>query len=219
MEESLARDLSRKLKISVDRIVREYWEMIVLKELSQSDLGDFLVFGGGTALRLAYGSPRFSDDMDFCLRRKTSFSLFSSTIKNIEKKYDLKITDLYNKRFTFLAELKIDVNYLSLPFLIKIEARKKIVKNGYEPRLLISPTVNFQVLFYVFSLERIKRLKIKALKDRKEPRDLFDLWFICQKLKNPFKKPKVKIEKKFLKQTLNKYLPLDFQKAVDELIK
>jgi len=219
MEQILAQNLSTQLKISLDRVVREYWEMIILREISQSNLGEFLIFVGGTALRLAYNSPRFSDDMDFYLRKKFSFSVFKKVIRNIAKKYNLEITDLYNKYFTFLSEFKINVNYLPLPFRIKIEIRKKIIKKDFEPRLLTSPTVNFQVLFYVLNLEKIKEFKIKALKERKEPRDLFDLWFISQKLKIPLEKPKVKIEKKVLKQTLYKYLPLDFKKVVDALIK
>jgi len=38
--------LSRELKIDIERLAREYWEMMVLKEISQSKIGDFLIFGG-----------------------------------------------------------------------------------------------------------------------------------------------------------------------------
>lgn len=219
MEKEIAQSLAKELKISIDQVVREYWEMIVLKEISQSKLGDFLIFAGGTALRLAFNSPRFSDDLDFYLKKRLSFSLFEKEVKEIAKKYDFQITDLYNKYFTFLAEFKIKVDYLPLPFRIKIEVRKKIFKNGFETRLLTSPTVNFQVLLYVLNLEKIKELKIEALRERKEPRDLFDLWFISQKLKIPFEKPEVKIDKKILKQNLLKYLPLDYKRVIEELAK
>lgn len=96
-----------------------------------------------------------------------------------------------------MAEFKIKEDFLPLPFRTKIEVRKKIIKKGFENRLLISPTVNFQVLFLVLNLETIKTLKTKTLKERKEPRDLFDLWFVSQKLKIPFEKPRIKIEKRF----------------------
>jgi len=39
--------------------------MIILKKLYGSDQGKSFVFKGGTALRLAYGSQRFSEDLDF----------------------------------------------------------------------------------------------------------------------------------------------------------
>lgn len=219
MDFEFAQNLAKELKIDIERVVREYWEMIILREISQSKLGDFLIFAGGTALRLAFGSPRFSDDLDFYLRKKFSFSLFKTEIQKIAKKQRFEITDLYNKFFTFLAEFKIKEDFLPLPFRTKIEVRKKIIKKGFENRLLSSPTVNFQVLLFVLSLEMIEKLKRKALKERKEPRDLFDLWFVSQKLKIPFEKPRIKIEKKVLKQNLLKYLPSNFEKVIEDLAK
>jgi len=211
--------LSKELKIDVERLAREYWEMMVLREISQSKIGDFLIFGGGTALRLAFGSPRFSDDLDFYLRKKLSFSLFKKEIEKISKKLNLKITDLYNKFYTLLAEFQKKEDFLPLPFKLKIEVRKKIIKKGYETRLLFSPSVNFQVLLYVLEIQKLKEFKEKALKNRKDPRDLFDLWFISQKLKEPFKRPKIKIEKEKIKQILSKFLPSDYKGVIEELSK
>lgn len=217
MEQNLAETLAKELKININQIVREYWEMLILREIFQGGLGDYLVFVGGTALRLVYGSPRFSDDLDFYLKKKLVFSVFGEEMEKIAKKYDLAITDLTEKYFTLLAEFKIKTDYLILPFRIKIEIRKKIFKKDCEPRLLISPTVNFQVLTNVLSLQKIQELKKNALKQRKEPRDLFDLWFMAQQLKIPFRKPAVKMDKKSLKQNLSKYLPANFQTVIDNL--
>jgi len=219
MKKQFAEELAKSLKISVNQVVREYWEMVILREISQSRLADFLIFAGGTALRLAYNSPRFSDDLDFYLKKRLPFSVFRSAVSVIAKKYNLEITDLYSKYFTFLAEFKIKEDYLIQPFRIKIEVRGKIFKKDTELRLLNSATGNFQVLITVLTLPKIQELKINALKQRKEPRDLFDLWFIAQQLKIPFKKPAVKIDKKTLKQNLSKYLPFDFQKVIDNLTK
>lgn len=219
MKKQFAEELAKSLKISVNQVVREYWEMVILREISQSRLADFLIFAGGTALRSAYNSPRFSDDLDFYLKKRLPFSVFRSAVSVIAKKYNLEITDLYSKYFTFLAEFKIKEDYLIQPFRIKIEVREKIFKKDTELRLLNSATGNFQVLITVLTLPKIQELKINALKQRKEPRDLFDLWFIAQQLKIPFKKPAVKIDKKTLKQNLSKYLPFDFQKVIDNLTK
>ena len=219
MDKNLAEQFSKELKININQIVREYWEMLILKELAESPLGEKLVFIGGTALRLAYNSPRFSDDLDFYLKKKISFDDFKKIIKDIAKKYNLEISDLQNKKFTFLAEFKIKEDFLTLPFSLKIEIRKKILKKGFELRLLNSPISNFNVLLFVLDLKTIKKFKKLAFKNRKEPRDLFDLWFISQKLKEQFKKPKIKIDKKIIKQTLNKYLPVNYHKIIDDLIK
>jgi len=219
MDKNLAEQFSKELKININQIVREYWEMLILKELAESLLGEKLVFIGGTALRLVYNSPRFSDDLDFYLKKKISFDDFKKIIKDIAKKYNLEISDLQNKKFTFLAEFKIKEDFLTLPFSLKIEIRKKILKKGFELRLLNSPISNFNVLLFVLDLKTIKKFKKLAFKNRKEPRDLFDLWFISQKLKEQFKKPKIKIDKKTIKQTLNKYLPVNYHKIIDDLIK
>jgi predicted nucleotidyltransferase component of viral defense system len=219
MDKNLAEQFSKELKININQIAREYWEMLILKELAESSLGEKLIFIGGTALRLVYNSPRFSDDLDFYLKKKISFDDFKKIIKDIAKKYNLEISDLQNKKFTFLAEFKIKEDFLTLPFSLKIEIRKKILKKGFELRLLNSPISNFNVLLFVLDLKTIKKFKISAFKNRKEPRDLFDLWFISQKLKERFKKPKIKIDKKIIKQTLNKYLPVNYHKIIDDLIK
>lgn len=57
--------------MGIDRtqVVREYWELIILKGFYESPQGRYLIFKGGTALRLAYGFPRFSEDLDFSLTK------------------------------------------------------------------------------------------------------------------------------------------------------
>ncbi len=46
-------------------IVKELLHYDILHALSQTPLIDSLVFKGGTALRLCYGGPRYSEDLDF----------------------------------------------------------------------------------------------------------------------------------------------------------
>lgn len=63
MDQRLAESLARQLKIAIEPVVREEYELLILRELLETTLGHALVFKGGTALRLTYGSPRFSDDL------------------------------------------------------------------------------------------------------------------------------------------------------------
>ena len=46
-------------------IVREYFQHMFLSELYKLPGADQLLFKGGTALRVIYDSPRFSEDLDF----------------------------------------------------------------------------------------------------------------------------------------------------------
>ena len=48
-------------------IVREYAQHLFLSELYQLPGSEKLLFKGGTALRIIYNSPRFSEDLDFSL--------------------------------------------------------------------------------------------------------------------------------------------------------
>src|SRR3989344_1436129 len=46
-------------------IAREYFQHVFLSELYKLPEAENLLFKGGTALRIIYGSPRFSEDLDF----------------------------------------------------------------------------------------------------------------------------------------------------------
>ncbi|MDD5596248.1 MAG: nucleotidyl transferase AbiEii/AbiGii toxin family protein [Candidatus Omnitrophica bacterium] len=46
-------------------IVREYLQVLILKELYRSESGRKLFFTGGTYLRLVHNTKRFSEDLDF----------------------------------------------------------------------------------------------------------------------------------------------------------
>src|SRR3990167_7676647 len=60
--------IARQEQTSVfPNIVREYAQHLFLAELYQLPGSEKLLFKGGTALRIVYGSPRFSEDLDFSL--------------------------------------------------------------------------------------------------------------------------------------------------------
>src|SRR3989344_2647819 len=48
-------------------IIREYFQHVFLSELYKLPDSQKLLFKGGTALRVIYNSPRFSEDLDFSL--------------------------------------------------------------------------------------------------------------------------------------------------------
>lgn len=222
MEKKQLQILSSELKVAPERILREYWELIILNELSDQEWSSALGFKGGTALRLAYGSPRFSDDLDFSLIAPLKTSKVFPWAKSVAKKLKLEVTDTADKRNTILVEFRIRDEALAQPIKQKIEISKRTqhnAKRDFELRLISSPTSNLQALFLVASIDFIWVEKISALKSRKEPRDLFDLWYISQKLKRQLPSDLPKIPQKFLKLTLNKYLPLKYQKIVEELTK
>ncbi len=107
MDQQLAEDLSLQLNISVEHIIREEYEMLILQKLMSDPLSSVLVFKGGTALRLAHGSPRFSDDLDFSLLTPVSEAVFvaaADTVANGMPKVTL--VEALAKRFTLFALVK-----------------------------------------------------------------------------------------------------------------
>ncbi|MBI5187678.1 MAG: nucleotidyl transferase AbiEii/AbiGii toxin family protein [Nitrospirae bacterium] len=219
MEREIAENQAKNLKIDVTQVVREFWEIVILKGLFESPDGKFLIFKGGTALRLVYGSPRFSEDLDFSLTEDKLKGKFSLIIKKIVSPYpELTITDLEEKYYTYLGEIKITQGYLPSPFRIKIEISKRRERNyKSELSLISSPVSTVQCLGRVATLEQLYKDKSTCIKERAKPKDIFDLWYICQKLKRSYKLETISISKRELVRELRKYLPKDFWPVIDKL--
>jgi predicted nucleotidyltransferase component of viral defense system len=221
MEQSIAEQKVRELKIDKTQVVREYWELIVLKGLYESPFGRYLIFKGETALRLTFGSPRFSEDLDFSLTKDVLKGKFSPFIEKMITPFpEMALTDLEEKYYTYLAEIKVTQNYLPFPFRIKIEISKREIK-GYqwELKLLGSPATVVQVMGQVATLKQIYKDKLACLKGRAKPKDLFDLWYISQKLNIPYTAQKISLNKTEVVRDLRKYLPSDFWSAIEGLTK
>jgi predicted nucleotidyltransferase component of viral defense system len=219
MEQELAESLSRNLRIDITQVVREFWETVILKGLFDLPEGKFLIFKGGTALRLVYGSPRFSEDLDFSLTEDKLKGKFKPLIKGIITPFpEISITDLEEKYYTYLGEIKVTEAYLSSPFRIKIEISKRR-ERGYksELSLISSPVSTVQCLGRVAVLEQLYKDKLACIKERAKPKDIFDLWYICQKLKKPYEPLAISVSKKEFVRDLRKYLPEDFWPAIDNL--
>ena len=221
MDRATALRLSEQMKIHFEQILREEWEMLVLKMLFESEFGKDLVFRGGMALRLAYGSPRFSADFDFSLLKEIGNERFTSEIKKMASQFpQVELSDLRSKYYAYLAELRIKEDWKEMPFRIKIEISKREsnrLGQGYELILLTSPVTNIQALGNVATLEQILKEKYSAARSRGEARDIFDLWFISQKLKKRLDLSGIKVPSEEIKRDLRKYLPKDYWPVIEEL--
>ena len=185
MNKQLADNLQKNLGISQEQIVREEYEMIILKQLFESELGKSFVFKGGTALRLAYGSPRFSEDLDFSVIENFPKKKLDSLLKALADLYEtLSIIEIVQKYYTYFALFRVREDFLAQAFPIKLEASVRQVdwKKDVDFKLLAlsSKVTNLTVLAQVASLERIEQEKRTIRPPR--VRDIFDLWFIGQKL-------------------------------------
>jgi len=219
MEPRIAQNLATELDINVELVVREFWELAVLQVLLGTPVGNRVVFKGGTALRLAFGSPRFSDDLDFSTLQVVSFREFKAAVRRVVRKYpELELTDLAEKRQTLLAEFRVRDPALARPVRQVVEvSRRKPGSLESELRLLASPCSPLRVLARVATPEAIWQEKLAALESRREPRDLFDLWFLGQELGRNLPSDAPKIDVRVLRRDLRKYLPRRFYPVVEEL--
>ena len=223
MEKEYALNLSSRIGIDVQQLIREEVELIFLKALFESKISDALVFKGGTALRLIYNSPRFSEDLDFSLTSAVNSRDFKTIITKIIKSDSrFSLTDLASKYYTHLAEIRIKEAWQNLAFSLKIEVSKrseKIKAADFTNLLAKSPATNLMVTTKVYTLEKIFADKLRMLGERKMPRDIFDLWFISQKTGKPFAKKQFGYPKGKIRQELRKFLPRNFYAVVEELEK
>lgn len=185
MDRRLAVELQSKVHVAIDQIVREEYEMILLRSIFESNFGSKLVFRGGTALRLAHGSPRFSDDLDFSALEQIPEKAFQKWCQEvIRANSNLTVLDSRQKFYTLFAIFKVSDPVLPRAFSIKIEISTR--GNGWrrgENFVLLnisSQVTPLTVTAQVASLEKIEKEK-KTIKPPRI-RDVFDLWFIGQKL-------------------------------------
>ena len=74
-------------------ILREYLQILILKELYRTESGKKLYFTGGTYLRLTHNLKRFSEDLDFNTTTVTKgeFEVLLKKIKNGLKKVGIEV--------------------------------------------------------------------------------------------------------------------------------
>lgn len=200
-------------KISKIHLVRELLELEVLNNLSLRTWSKNVVFYGGTALRLAYNSPRFSEDIDLFMIRAIDYKIFKVWVNDLCRSLsqETSIQDLHLKRNTFFALLQIHHRDLKhhLPIKIELFRNPKKVSIETELRLLTSPLSSLSPLFIVPTLPSLTQMKINALSERAKPRDLYDLWYLAQLRKMPFELPPQlpHFQKKTFQNELQVYLP------------
>lgn len=213
----------KKLGISRDQIVREEAEMFLLERLSQDPIGSKVVFYGGTALRLAYGSPRFSEDIDLLQVKPISFSDFRRFVSDVVKTAGerWRVSDVKEKRNTFFALFLIRDENLKHAFSIKIELHTPKERPVLETELLLlkSPVSLAEPLLLVPRLSELKRLKEAALVGRKKARDIFDLWYIAQSLREEFALPDrlPEYSEREFSNELKVFLPQKYYPVIGEL--
>ncbi len=160
-----------------DLIAQERFELELLDKLNSGETLRYLVFTGGTMLRLCFGLERFSVDLDFWIwKRADHQKLFDKLQEVFSRSYILK--DCADKFYTLIFELKSK----DYPRSLKVEIRKSAPKGiKTEQAIAYSKYSDLQVLVRVVSLADMMRLKIDAFLERGEIRDVYDMEFLLKR--------------------------------------
>lgn len=178
---------------------KDYLQELLLKGIFA--FTDDIVFRGGTALSKFYGSGRFSDDLDFVIRKSIDRGDLDRCIKGIKKGInsvgDFFGTKFHEERYREMLEYTIKV---SGPLFIasgnEAAIQKLYIDLNTKEMALIKPKVIFRAPIYetignyTVIVEDIKELladKVKALIERHYKgkgaftRDIYDIWAISEK--------------------------------------
>lgn len=175
------RALAIKLQTTELNVRREYCQHLFLSHFYQQPPTDQIFFKGGTALRLLFNSPRFSEDLDL--------SSSTSDIRAIEDAILETLTEIARENVdTDISESKMTTGgYLAIvtfqtghfPVSVQIEISLREEEKRGEAVTIVS---DFLPAYTIIVLERERLIdeKIRALLLRKKARDFYDMYFILR---------------------------------------
>ena len=212
-------------------LLREYLQYKILETVFASEFAVNLSFMGGTAIHIAHGLPRFSEDLDFDNRglKKEDFRHLAMQVsKKLERegyKIELKISPGPASRISFKI---LDILYKSN--LSNHRGEKMVINLDAEPqeysyktdRIIINKFDVFTRINVVPATTLLSQ-KIYAIFTRKRPmgRDFYDVLYLSGKVKPDFNYLKLKLDIgdfKVLKRKLLKFCKsLNFKKLAKDV--
>jgi len=212
------KDLRDKLGVSEQVVLMEAYQMLILNDLSELPMAKWLVFKGGTCLKLAFNAYRFSEDLDFSMLKTIRFTDFKKSIEQIVERYsELKIDEVVDMNQTLFARLIAIHGSYRIGIKVEVSKRKEswMKDIDYELRVLDSKVSNLKPLWKVSTLKKVYADKVQAVKSRKKPRDWFDLWFLSQLLGVKWNS-KVNVSDKLMKDRVRFLLPKNKRNILKE---
>jgi predicted nucleotidyltransferase component of viral defense system len=173
------------------RAILQTATLAALMDARRWEPGD-IAFQGGTSLHLAYGSARFSEDLDFLVRGGLSLSGLAKQVRNklrlpldIAADLSVSVTPSKDPRNPHMFYVTLSGPQVVGSAKVKVElwqAESAALKSlALKVSTVSSPAG--QAFVPTLTLEEIFADKVYALgaRARIKPRDVFDLWWLCEK--------------------------------------
>ncbi len=171
--------IARKRELPLGMIEKEFVLTLVLREIYASPFKNILAFKGGTALHMLYLNKRLSVDLDFTALKEPDIGELKTVLAIKEINAEIrKISTLDNSvsidmKYTSLLDypdsIKIDISLREKPLL---ELKEKLLSSPYFHEFPVT----------VFQREELAAEKMRALVQRKRPRDYFDMWLLLKEI-------------------------------------
>ena len=183
IEEGFIKKISEQLQSTEQNVVREYCQHLFLSSFYKQKGTERFLFKGGTALRLIWDSPRFSEDLDFSafkIRFPEIEDLLEQTLVLLEQG-GLSVNLIESKRTSggYLGILEFRWNRFRAQIQLEVSLRQ-----GRSPRAVVTSIASSYVTDYTLvhlDEPSLVAEKVQALLTRGKPRDFYDLYFILRK--------------------------------------
>ena len=227
---------TKQAQTSFINVAREYCQHLFLSYLYRQPSSDKLLFKGGTALRIVFLSPRYSEDLDFTgtgISANEIEKLFADTLADIENTgIDVEIIESKKTTGGYLGIAMFKVYGNKIPIQIEVSLRPSRGLKGI--RTLIDNEYIPAYTLVHLAINDIINGKMQALYLRKKPRDFYDYFFLLSG-NYPIVKEKGNLQKVMelagkedinFRNELKKFLPAshatylkDFKKTLEDKIK
>lgn len=170
-------------------ILREYLQVLIMKELYRSETGRKLFFTGGTYLRLVKNIRRFSEDLDFNSKGMTEseFEKLLETIVSELLRKGLKCSMVFSHRDSLLNGSLIFPEVESFYSLSSSQRQKQGISikiETYAPKWKVKTETlaisGFGEIFPVITtgVDCLFADKIDAIREKNRGRHLYDIMFM-----------------------------------------
>ncbi|MGB7295959.1 MAG: nucleotidyl transferase AbiEii/AbiGii toxin family protein [Candidatus Aminicenantales bacterium] len=178
-------------RIQARNFVREYLQARTLQFLQETGVFRSWIFHGGTALRLLYRMPRYSEDLDFALEKPDPTLDISSNLAKVSRFFEaeayvieVKTKEVRTVKSAFirfpglLYELRLSPRQTE-KFSIKIEVDSNPPKGGTVETTIVRRYVTLHLLHYDKSSLLSGKLQALLTRPYAKGRDLYDIfWYL-----------------------------------------
>lgn len=217
-------ELATRSQTTEFNIAQEYCQHLFLSVFYKQKGTERVMFKGGTALKIVYDSPRFSEDLDFSgfgVYKRQIEDWVLATLEEIElRSIGVDIQESTATSGGYLAILNYRLHDYRVRVQLEISLREHNDVQGQG--VLVTPATLPAYTLTLLPETRMVEEKINALITRSKPRDFFDLYFLLRKgLITPEMKPKLDAVKGILQDLeinfeseLSQFLPRSHQTVI-----